>query len=154
MPGFDDLNGQGAGPPTPPKDVMTPDERAALAKDVQEQVPQIVEESEAAVRAMLNDDGSMTKPLAMAYVQQNVVEFLKGEAQGFRCLAADESKPEVDRKDAALCAAACDDAAQAMKLSITVLLAQQQRVQVAPATAIGKVTPIRVPGSKLPRGAR
>jgi hypothetical protein len=140
-----------AGPPAPRRDeVMTPEERAALAKDVQEQVPQIVDESEAAVRAMLNDDGSMTKPLAMAYVQQKAIDLFDDLAAGYRLAAENQQAPEVDRKDAALCATCCDEAATAMRLATTMLLRSQERVQVAPATA----TPIRVPGSKLPRGGR
>ena len=111
----------------------------------EEQEP-IEPQDEAAVKAMLNPDGSMTRPMAVAYVQHSLAEWASAVAVEFRATAADESKPEIDRKDAALCAEVAEATAKDLRLANTMILAQQQRVQAA--------SVVRIPGTRLPGGAR
>jgi hypothetical protein len=129
--------------------LMSDEERAATEKEIQDAVPRLLDESERAVQALMNPDGTMSKVLATAHVQHKVVEFLAGLAEVHLSVAENAAAPEVDRKDAALIAESASEAAAAMRLSISLLLSAQDRVQ--PATALGKVTPFPVPGTKLPR---
>jgi hypothetical protein len=85
----------------------------------------------------------LTVQTATAYVNHLVIEFLRQEAAAFRVLVADETSPRLDRDDAALVAAAADQAVKQLVAVNNLIMAEKQLVQVA--------SVIEVPGARGPR---
>jgi hypothetical protein len=106
--------------------------------------------SDAAEPALAGEDAPavpMTREHGIVYVQHLVATYLEGEIAGFKAIAANETAPEVDRKDAALCAELAEAVRKDLCLANAILMAQEQRVQLATA-----MPTVHVPGTKMPRG--
>lgn len=111
-------------------------------------------EEEQIAREMMNEDGTMTRPAALAFVQHLAITHLQEQAVGFRAAAENVRIDPVGRADSSLIAELCEHVAESLIAANNAILsmqhAQQRRVQVA--APGGKL--VAIPGSRLPQGGR